>query len=409
MYHLASPSNPIPVLPIAKAVNKHRVHKAHSGEADRLWKVSVLVATIGGGVQTSPAQPFELDEFVTIDGAVRGFVQHGRYDNAASESGKKLDRATRGAGILDLEIDAAATPNDTFWARLRFAAGNSLNDVGGIETAPYNGPLQDDVQDINGSGRDFLLEAWYRHTFELGTDTSLALTGGIIDSTRYIDENRYANDEDSQFMKPAFATPDNSPGAPSYDPGAAVELYHDSWSLKGVYMKASNDISDSFHYFGVQAGYQYSTTLGPGHFRLLAYTANGRVKEKKREPYDASMRGIGLSWDQELGEGWGIFVRAFTQNDQAPVVYDRDLSGGLSMSGRHWGRPDDTLGIAYARLIGSSRQKIDHSDVAEAYLKFQLPRSIDFTVDVQYEKDSNDSTNGAPRAWVLGGRLNLEF
>jgi hypothetical protein len=49
------------------------------------------------------------------------------------------------------------------------------------------------------------------------------------------------------------------------------------------------------------------------------------------------------------------------------------------------GGPDDTLGIAYARLIGSSRQKIDHSDIAEAYLKFQLHRSVDFTVDVQYE------------------------
>jgi hypothetical protein len=306
-------------------------------EGYRLWRVSILVATVGGMALSSQVASFELGEFVTIDGALRGIVQHGRYNNATNEKDQKLDRETRGAGIVDLEIDVAPTPLDTFWARLRFAAGNSLNDVAGIETAPYNGPLQEDVEDINGSGRDYLLEAWYRHTFSLGTTASLAVTGGIIDSTRYIDENRYANDEDSQFMKPAFATPDNSPGAPSYDPGVAVELSGDGWTLKGVYMRASNDISDDFDYFGVQAGYHYSTARGPGNFRVLAYTANGRVKEPKRSSFDATMRGVGVSIDQQLGEGWGIFFRAFMQNDQAPVVYDRDLSGGISISGRHWG------------------------------------------------------------------------
>ena len=67
------------------------------------------------------------------------------------------------------------------------------------------------------------------------------------------------------------------------------------------------------------------------------------------------------------------------------------------------------LGIAYAHLIGSSRQSIDYTNAAEAYLKFQLIRPVDFTIDVQYEKDHTNSDNGDPQAWIFGGRLNFEF
>jgi porin len=356
-----------------------------------------------------PVASFELGEFLTIDGALRGIVQHGRYNNATGEMDKKLDRETRGAAIVDLEIDVAPTPLDTFWARLRFAVGNSLNNVGGVELPPYNGPLDDDVKNINESGRDYLLEGWYRHTFTLSSETRIAVTGGIIDSTNYIDENRYANDEDTQFMSPAFSTPDNRPGAPSYDPGVALELQGDGWSLKGVYMDTSNEFSDDIDYLGIQAAYHYTSATRPGNYRILAYTAEGRLKDSKAQSGRARMHGLGVSIDQELGEDWGIFFRAFMQNDDAPMVYDKDVSGGISIGGRHWGRPDDTLGIAYARLIGSGRQKIDHSDIAEAYVKFQLLRSIDFTVDVQYEKDHTESVKGNPQAWILGGRLNFEF
>lgn len=133
------------------------------------------------------------------------------------------------------------------------------------------------------------------------------------------------------------------------------------------------------------------------------------MKKPKQKSFDVRMHGLGVSIDQELGEGWGVFFRTFMQNDQAPVVYDSDVSGGISISGRYWRRSGDVLGIAYARLNGSNGQKIEHSNVAEAYLKFQRLRSIDFTVDVQYEKDYTNSTNGDPQAWILGGRLNFIF
>jgi len=107
------------------------------------WRsITILVAAVGG--VAPPASAIELGEFVTVDGAVRGIVQHARYENATKENDAKLDKQTRGAAIVDLEVDISPTSRDTFWARLRFAGGNALNDVGGIELPPYNGPLEEE-------------------------------------------------------------------------------------------------------------------------------------------------------------------------------------------------------------------------------------------------------------------------
>lgn len=119
--------------------------------------IAILVGAVGGVAAPPLASAINLGELVTIDGAARGIVQHARYKNATNENGRKLDRKTRGAAIVDLEIDVSPTPHGAFWARLRSAGGNALNDVGGIELPPCNGPLEDDVRAINGSGRNYLL------------------------------------------------------------------------------------------------------------------------------------------------------------------------------------------------------------------------------------------------------------
>jgi hypothetical protein len=111
------------------------------------------------------------------------------------------------------------------------------------------------------------------------------------------------------------------PGSPSYDPGFAIELDRKDWSLNGVYMKVDNEIGNGLDYVGIQAGYHRLGPPAPGNYRILAYSAAGRLKEPKGGSDDARMYGLGVSIDQELGDGWGIFLRAFMQNDEAPVVY----------------------------------------------------------------------------------------
>ena len=89
---------------------------------------------------------------------------------------------------------------------LSAAAGNGLNGVNPFSLAPYADDLEDDLKDINGRNRDYLLEAWYKRTFMFSDDMKLAVTGGIIDSTGYIDDNAFANDETGQFMNDIFST-----------------------------------------------------------------------------------------------------------------------------------------------------------------------------------------------------------
>ena len=60
----------------------------------------------------------------------------------------------------------------------------------------------------------------------------MGVTGGIIDSTVYVDNNEFANDQDSQFMNEAFVNSANA-AFPSYDLGGAAEFASGQWSVNG--------------------------------------------------------------------------------------------------------------------------------------------------------------------------------
>lgn len=128
----------------------------------------------------------------------------------------------RGAIVFEPEIIITPTEQDEIFFKFGFSAGNGVNGETQLALAPWAANLEGDVKDINGRDRDYLLCAWYKHTFVLGSDHDLSLTGGVIDATDYLDQNAYANDEFTQFMNPALV---NGPGgfAPSYDIGGAVE------------------------------------------------------------------------------------------------------------------------------------------------------------------------------------------
>jgi porin len=100
-------------------------------------------------------------------------------------------------GVLLLQSEASIRPTDSdeVFVKLGFAHGNGLNGKSPFVLAPWAADLHDDVKDINGRSRDYLLTAWYQHMFTLRQDSTLDATIGIIDATDYLDENAYANDE----------------------------------------------------------------------------------------------------------------------------------------------------------------------------------------------------------------------
>ena len=114
-----------------------------------------------------------------------------------------------------------------------------------------------------------------------------------------------------------------------------------------------------------------------------------------------------LSFDQELGEIVGVWIRCGTQDDRAAVDYANLYSGGINISGKVWGREDDNLGIGYAHL-DNGNLNIEYSRVAEAYVRFALNQYFAFTVDFQYMKDKIDYKSD-PQGYIFGLRMTAKF
>lgn len=353
------------------------------------------------------ASAYEVNEQFTVEAALRGIGQYANYSNAVDEDGDKLDNKSRAAGTFDLTVDFQPNANNQLYAWARFAAGNGLNDIGGTLLAPYGGELEDDVKDINGRNRDYLLEAWYKHTFEFSADTSLGLTGGIIDSTAYVDGNEFANDADSQFMNEAFVNSANA-AFPSYDLGGAAELVSGQWSATAVYMNTKNDDDRSYNYVSGQLGYHPQTAMGQGNYRLFAFTTNGKFSNHAGDSDNEKLFGFGVSLDQEFGETFGGFVRAVWANDDSSNEIDQLFSFGANVRGKLWGRPQDNAGIGYAFVNGNNDGEIRHINVGEAYVRFQLNEYVDLSLDLQYETDKTRTAND-PNAWIVGTRISASF
>ncbi|MCG6862011.1 MAG: carbohydrate porin [Chromatiaceae bacterium] len=313
---------------------------------------------------------------------------------------------------LPFQLEVSYHPNDynEFFFKLGFGVGNGLNEVSPWILAPWAADLEDDVQDINGRGRDYLLAAWYKHTRVFQAGSTLGATIGIIDSTDYIDGNAYANDEYTQFMNEAFVNAGNY-NLPSYDAGAALELTVGEWTFSGLGMNiGENDDGDNYNFWGVEVGYHPQTTLSAGNYRLiLAGTSSEFLNPAGDE--NESRLGYGLSFDQEFGEIVGGFLRFTWQEDDAAVDYKSMYSGGLNVSGKAWNRDEDNIGVGYARLKGGNGD-VEKSQVFEVYYRAALNDFAAVTADVQYMDDDLidlDPREEDPDGWIFGLRLTTEF
>jgi len=196
-----------------------------------IWYFKLTIVMSLFFVQTS-ANGYDITDKFSIGGILAGAYQYQWVDGD--------DNIGRGAVPFEPEISFRPTANDEIFAKFGFAAGNGLNDVTEFNLSPWAAPLEDDVKDINGRNRDYLLTAWYMHIFEFSENNALEMIGGIIDATDYVDENAYANDEFTQFMNTALVNGPNG-FAPSFDIGGAVEWEIGIWEFTAVGMNVGEN------------------------------------------------------------------------------------------------------------------------------------------------------------------------
>ncbi len=339
---------------------------------------------------------YDVTDQLSISSLLGGTVQCQRLSNTDA------DDDCRAAVPLQPEISFHPDERNELAFKLGFADGNGLNNNSPFVISPWAADLEDDVKDINGNNRDYLLTAWYKHTLPLTEDSSLGATFGIIDSTDYLDDNAYANDEFTQFMNAALV---NGPNArlPSYDGGGVLEWDTGPWSARAVYMNVNeNDDGESFNFYGAQLGYTVVNTLGEGTYRVLVVSTSNDFFDNDGADQE-KIQGASLSFDQRLSETLGGWLRFAWVDDDAAVDYDAIYSGGIDIQGGPWGRSDDNIGLGYGYLNGGNLD-VDRSHVAEVYYRLVMNDYLALTADVQYMNDDLDD-NDSPKGFIVGLRV----
>jgi porin len=266
--------------------------------------LKVLLLVVIGSIAFHPiGLAYEIDDRLSVGGVLAGA---GQYQDLIDSNG--ADSKGRGAFAFQPELSFTPNQNGEILIKAGFAAGNGLNEISPFVLAPWAADLEDNVRDINGRKRDYLLTAWYKHTLPLGEQHTLGITGGLIDATDYLDTNAFANDEYTQFMNEALV---NGPSGffPSYDLGGALE-----WDLRNIGLRCvimnvgENDDGNNFSFIGIQLGYTLKTSLGEGNYRIIidATTRDFLDPSGQEKEHRAA---IILSFDQEFGPIFGGFLR----------------------------------------------------------------------------------------------------
>ena len=144
-----------------------------------------------------------------------------------------------------------------------------------------------------------------------------------------------------------------------------------------------------------------------------------------------SRPGISLNVEQQINDSLGAFFRAgWADGTIEPWDFtdiDRTASGGVSIKGHKWGRPDDTIGVAgvvngisaaHVAFLNAGGLGILTGDgqlphystekIVEAYYSYALTPSTRFTFDYQFLKNPGYNADRGP-ANIFAARAHWQF
>jgi high affinity Mn2+ porin len=146
--------------------------------------------------------------------------------------------------------------------------------------------------------------------------------------------------------------------------------------------------------------------------------------------YGHEKYGFIVNVEQELTDGLGGFLRCSWNDgateDWAFTQIDHSLALGLSLQGRSWHRPEDTVGLAGAvnelssaqrrflaagglgLIIGDGRLAYASEGVLETYYQISLLPGLSLSADYQFLPSPAYNTDRGP-VHVFGVRLHAEY
>ena len=240
-----------------------------------------------------------------------------------------------------------------------------------------------DTINLGGASQD--VEADINQFAQTQTANRLVLTIGKFSAADVFDTNKYANNPKLDFLNWSLinaGTFDYAGDAWGYSYGATAELYTESFAFRAGLFDLSQTPAggaDNATAYGLDPTFRqvqalaeveerYSLKDKPGKIKLTGFVSLGRAGTfgdaltlADATGLDASNAlaavrhyqprpGISVNLEQGVTDDVGLFARAgYTDGSVEPWDFtdiDRTVSGGLSIAGKRWGRPDDTWGIA---------------------------------------------------------------
>jgi high affinity Mn2+ porin len=301
------------------------------------------------------------------------------------------------------------------------------------------------------------------------TANRLVLTVGKFAVVDMFDTNKYANNPKTDFLNWSVSnagTFDYAGDAWGYSYGAAAEWYEGRFTLRGGVFDMSAtpaEAANSAAAYGLDPTFSQLEYVGeieerhelwgqPGKIKITGFVIHGRMGDFEDaialsqpgqpfagDPSDAiaSVRayryrpGVSLNLEQQVSENWGLFARAgWADGNVEPWDFtdiDRTVEAGVSINGKQWGRPDDTIGIAgvinglapvhqayfaaggMGVLIGDGAlPNYGLEQIIEAYYSYAISASTKVSFDYQFIANPAYNTDRGP-VNVFAGRFHTQF
>jgi high affinity Mn2+ porin len=295
------------------------------------------------------------------------------------------------------------------------------------------------------------------------TADRLVLTAGMFSIVDIFDTNKYANNAKIDFLNWSVVnagTFDYAGDGWAYTYGAAAEWYQGPWTFRGGVFDLSqtppggvsplgaflDPTFDNFEFVG-EVERRYELWGQPGKIKITGFLERGSMgafadavalSELTGQPADInavrhynSRPGVSFNLEQQVTETLGVFARGGWNDGNLETWDNTDINRtaevGVSINGKPWGRPDDTVGFAgvvngissnfeaflnaggLGVLIGDGQ--LPHpglEQIFETYYSYALTPSTRLSFDYQFIANPAYNTDRGP-VNLFAGRFHWQF
>ncbi len=361
--------------------------------------------------------------------------------------------------------------NTVLYFNPEIAGGRGFSGVDGLANSS-NGELP---RVASATPKPYVARLYVSHDFALGIETEsfeseenqlggrppvnrYTVTAGRFTLTDFFDNNRYSHDPRSQFMGWAVmynGAWDYPADVRGYTWGWVHEVHTRNWSFRyasAAMPRVANGLRFDRRLFRNRGDVfeierRWEASNHPGVVRLMNYEnhanagtyaqalresdVTGEVPDVTATRRNGTLKyGFGVNAEQEITGDIGVFARLGWNDGKtesfAFTAIDRLATGGISINGKRWHRPFDTVatevtaaGISgvhalyLARgghdfLIGDGRLQYGPETILESYYNARVLPWLFATIDLQHVTNPAYNQDRGP-VWIPSLRLHVEF